>query len=686
MSIRVSELQQASEEITVANERLSLALEATGLCVWDWDIPSGKLDFQPPITIMLGYPCVDGPTHVEGRNLTHPDDVAIFDTDFKAHAAGQKPRMDNEIRMRHFDGSWRWIHCRGEIVSRASDGTPVRVVGTFADVTDKYEDLADRHFLSELTLAMVQNKDPSLVVSAAIKRLAKHLGAERVGISELTDDGTTLLTRAVWSDWSLPAAPPNHRTAYTPRMIEICLAGTVVVEDVQSDPRMDDAAVQDLYMGMDIRTIINMPLRAAGRNPVFFYVQGRQARKWTAREVDLVQQVAERLWDSVNRASAEVVKESSDELLTMAFEVAKLGAFERNMATGEVRVSKDFYKIIGHPEMQSGGLVEYLSILHKDDRDIFAKKIATARALRQEYELKDEHRILTSAGEVRCIAYRSRSHYEKDEQGVNRLTRAAAIIQDVTEQRRQEADAAAARDRLNKMSRLTAMGTMASTLAHELNQPLTAAANYLSVLKTLEQTGKTLPDIDRAEVLDLAVRKVLDAGKIIKKIRSFTTDGDIQRSQISIRAMVDHAVASLKDLPAHKWPEIVIKVPNKLTIVADAMQIEQVLLNLIRNAAEAMSGQKNARIEIEAMAEDGSVAIHVRDNGPGIADDFAAGLFNPFQSSKRSGLGLGLSLCRTMVEAHGGNLTLEKHDKTGCNFLIRLPQTHRRRGGAPAAP
>lgn len=682
MSTRLSELPQASVEITAADERLSLALEATGLSVWDWDIPSGKIDFQPSITDMLGYPCDDGPTHDEGRELTHPDDIAVFDEDFTAHAAGLKPRMDSEMRMRHCDGSWRWIHCRGEIVARAADGSPLRVVGTFADVTAKHEEIADRQFVTDLTLAMVQSKDPSAVVSVAIKKLARHLGAERAGISELTDDGVSLLTRAVWSDRSLPAAPPNHRTAYTPEIIEICLAGPVVVEDVQSDPRMANAVTQELYKGMDIRTIINLPLRAEGRNSLFFFIHGRQVRKWTPREVQLVQQVAERLWDSVYRANAEGSMESSDELLNMAFEVAKLGAFERNLATGEVRISKDFFKVIGHSEMQASGLAEYLTIVHPDDRDAFALKVERARALREEYELKDEHRILTSTGEVRHIAYRSRTHYEKDEQGVNRIKRAVAVIQDVTEQRRQEAEAAAARERLNKMSRLTAMGTMASTLAHELNQPLTAAANYLSALKAMEQTGKALPEVDRAEVLDLAIRKVLDAGKIIKKVRSFTTNGDLQRNPVSVRSIVDRAIASLKDLPGRKWPEFVVNVPDKLSVVVDVMQIEQVLLNLIRNASEAMTRQKNARIDIEAKAEGGNVVLHVRDNGPGIADDFAVGLFNPFQSSKRTGLGLGLSLCRTMVEAHGGNLTLEKHDATGCDFLIRLPQTHRRRNVA----
>lgn len=667
--------------MNAADERLTLALEATGLSVWDWDVPSGRLNFQPPIDEMLGYPCEDGPNHTDGRKLTHPDDVPLFDEEFRAHVMGEKPRIDTEFRMLHHDDSWRWIHCRGEIVTRAADGAPVRVVGTFADVTDRHYDLADRQFLSDITLAMVQSRDPASVVSVAIKKLGKYLFAERVGISELSDDEKSLLTRSVWSHNSLPPPPANHRTAYTKDMIDQCMVGPIVVEDVLADPRMAEPVTQELYKGMDIRSLINLPLRAEGRNPVFFFVHARHPRKWKLREVELVQQVAERLWDSVNRASAEDVTESADELLNLAFEVAKLGAFERNIKTGAVRISKDFFKVIGHPEMQSGGLVDYMAIVHNDDRERFSAKMAAARANRADYEATDEHRILTSTGEVRYVAYKTRTHYEKDEQGINRIVRAAAVVQDITDQRRQQAEAAAARDRLNKMSRLTAMGTMASTLAHELNQPLTAAANYLSVLKTLEQKGRNLPDIDRAEVLELAIRKVLDAGKIIKKIRSFTTDGDLHRGQVSVKAMINRSIASFHDQPGRKWPEFVVTVPDKLNVVADEMQIEQVLTNLFRNASEAMARQKNARIEVEASTDGGTVAIHVRDNGPGIADDFAAGLFNPFQSSKRSGLGLGLSLCRTMVEAHGGNLTLEKHDKTGCDFLIRLPLTHRRRGG-----
>lgn len=682
MSQRPVDAERTNTEVVAANERLALALEATGLLVWDWDIPSGTLQFQPSITDMLGYPCLNGPTHVEGRDLTHPDDVAHFDAAYAAHLNGETPRVDVEFRMKHASGEWRWIHCRGEIVSRDQEGSPLRAVGTFADVTDRHFEAQDRQFLSGLTAALVQNRDAASIINITLQRLAKYLQAERVGISELNDERNAFITRSVWSHPSLPMPPSNHRTAYDAALIEeTCNNGVMVIEDVQADPRVVGTQTAELYAKMDIHSLINVRMQARDRNPVFLFIHCRERRKWQSREILLARQIAERLWDSINRARAEVVRDTSDELLQMALSIAKLGAFERDLQSGAVRVSKGFFDLLGHPEIESGTLVDYLSIVHPDDQQPFATKIAQARLGGHDTEVDDEHRILTANGEVRHVVYRSRTHYEKDASGTSRLIRAAAIVQDITEKKKQAEEAAATRDRLHKLSRLTAMGTMASTLAHELNQPLTAAANYLSVLRTLEQSGKSMPDADPGEVLNLAIRKVLDAGKIIKKIRNFTSDGDLHRTLMNVRFVVDRSLSTLADFAGKTEPEVTINIPPKLSVIADEMQMEQVLTNLIRNAAEAMRGRKGSCIQIDASEAEGFVQIRVSDNGPGIPDDFAAELFNPFQSSKRTGLGLGLSLCRTMVEAHGGHLTLEKHDPTGCEFLIRLPEPSKRRRG-----
>lgn len=679
MLSRPSSLRRADEELHATQERLTLALEAAGLSVWDWDIPSGALTFEPPIATVLGYPDVDVPLHAEGRSLTHPDDVQAFDAAYQAHVRGETPRLDSEFRMRHHDGSWRWIHCRGEIVARATDGTPSRVVGTFADVTEPHEEAEDRRFLTDLTTAMAQASDPASVINIALEKLARHLRAERAGVSELNSARDTFITRAVWSHQSLPPSPSNHRTAYASELIDAACEGDLVINDMWVHPYAGHEETAELYRKMDIRAVLNIPMQAEGRKPLFFFVHARTPRHWTAREVDLAHQVAERLWNAVGRARAEVVRQSSDELLGMAMKLARIGAFERNIATGHVRMSDEFFEILGHPEISSGTLVDYMTIIHPDDLEKFQAKFAAARAAgAADREINDEHRIITSTGDIRHVVYKSRTHFEDDAEGVSRLVRAAAVIQDVTEQKKQAEEAASARDRLNKMARLTAMGTMASTLAHELNQPLAAATNYLNVLRTLSQGDASNGAVDPAQVLELAARSVLDAGKIIKKIRRFTSGGGLQRQPEDVDALIDTAVRGLREQFGAASPAIDRHIPQPLRVQVDALQMEQVLSNLLRNAAEAMAGQEDGRITINASEVDDSVVLRVADNGPGIADDFAAGLFSPFQSSKHDGLGLGLSLCRTMVEAHGGHLTLEKHDSTGCTFVVQLPKAARR--------
>ncbi|MEY4890943.1 MAG: hypothetical protein RIQ75_2073, partial [Pseudomonadota bacterium] len=150
--------------------------------------------------------------------------------------------------------------------------------------------------------------------------------------------------------------------------------------------------------------------------------------------------------------------------------------------------------------------------------------------------------------------------------------------------------------------------------------------------------------------------------------------GGLQRTSVPLITLANGAIRLITNQFGQRPPEIIVNIPKRLSVNVDAMQIEQVISNLVRNAGEAMTHRKDARIILSAYEENGFVDLHVADNGPGIPDDFAAELFNPFQSSKQEGMGLGLSLCRTMVEAHGGHLTLEKHDSTGCDFLIRLPK------------
>lgn len=674
MTIPQSSLDQAGAALAVAQERLALAVETTGLTVWDWDYRTNHIHFEAGPDGMLGYPETEEPrTLQQSAAIMHNEDRHYYATALAEHLAGKNDRMEYIIRMRHASGEWRYIHSRGRIVERDAAGSPVRLVGTFADVTERQQDLADQQFMADLMLALIQSGNPAENVNAAVHKLARYLKAERAGVSELSDDRTTFLTRAVWSHSSLPAAPKDHRSAYNADLIaEVCNNGVFTVEDIEQDPRVTDARTLGLYRDMEVRSVLNIPMQAKGSAPIFLYLHSRKPCRWTPREIALAEGVATRLYDHIFRARAERDRASSNELLTLALDIAKLGAFERNLVSGDIRLSKGFFNLIGHPDIRSGTLVDYIAQVHPDDRDRLKAKIAVSRQLGNDHEVEDEHRILTADGAVRSITYRSKTHFAPDEEGKPHLVRAVAIIQDVTEQKERMAEAEAARDHIHKLSRLTAMGTMASTLAHELNQPLAAAANYLNALKAIENSDHA-QKVNRADVLEKACQSVLDAGNIIKRIRNFTSDGTLLRKPVMLKALVDAAIRNLDTMSGCRLPEIAKDIPDGLSASVDEVQIEQVISNLMRNAAEAMADRKGALITLTAQAERGGVSLCIADNGPGIPDAFAAKLFSPFQSGKRKGMGLGLSLCRTIVEAHGGHLTLERHGSDGCEFRIRLP-------------
>ncbi len=685
MQARLEALAKHNIELIAVKERLALALEVADLAVWDWDIPTGIIQFQPKIGGILGYSDISEPSYQQCRDITHPDDLPACDAAFQAHVRGDTPRYGVECRMRNREGDWRWMDCRGEIILRAPDTSPLRAVGTLSDITGKKEEAANRDFLSDLKNKLAPANKPEVILAITLEALAHHLMAARVGISELRRDRTGFLTRAVWSQQARPLPPPEDRTVYSAALIEeMCANRPFVVENVQTDPRCSGTGMAQIYEDMGVQSLLNIPMLADGAAPVFLYVHHESPRKWHTHEVQLCQQVAEQFWSILSRASAESVRDKAEEMLNLALSIAQLGAMDHDYKSGVQRMSDGFLKLIGHPELASksrlGFLdIEYLNIVHPDDQDRFAAKVADSISKGEDFELDDKHRIITAAGETRRIHYKSRSHFEAGEDGIKMLSRSTAIIIDTTESTLQAEASAQTQERLHKMSRLTAMGTMASTLAHELNQPLTAAANYLNVLRALDQKDSSLDGYSRADVLNLAANSVLDAGKIIKKMRNFTSGGNLQRAPVSLAAIADNAVRHANGKVARGTLEIIINVPKRLMIDVDAMQIEQILANLLRNAAEAMTHQHNGKITLSAREHDGFVDLHVTDNGPGIPDDFAAGLFNPFQSSKSEGLGLGLSLCRTMVEAHGGHLKLIKHDSTGCDFLIRLPKAARRR-------
>jgi two-component system, LuxR family, sensor kinase FixL len=215
---------------------------------------------------------------------------------------------------------------------------------------------------------------------------------------------------------------------------------------------------------------------------------------------------------------------------------------------------------------------------------------------------------------------------------------------------------------------------MASALAHELNQPLSAIANYMMGSRRLLE-GET-SDTARMvrDAMDKAAEQSLRAGQIIKRLRDFVARGESDKRVESLKKLVEEAAAlALVGVKEHGVRVTFRLEPSIDRVICDRVQIQQVILNLIRNAIEAMEGQPRRELVISTEPdEDGMVAVIIADTGSGLSPDILPKLFEPFISTKAQGMGVGLSISRTIIEAHGGVIAARPNDGGGTVFHFTL--------------
>ena len=249
------------------------------------------------------------------------------------------------------------------------------------------------------------------------------------------------------------------------------------------------------------------------------------------------------------------------------------------------------------------------------------------------------------------------------------------FIRDLTERQDYEKRLHTVQAELAHVSRVTAMGTLATSIAHELNQPLTAIANYVETASTMlaDRPDETTLSMIR-EALDECANEAVRAGQIVRRLRDYISRGETERQVFSLARLVNEASALAFVGAGTQSVDLTVKIGENDLVLVDRVQIQQVLLNLIRNAVESMQELPHGRLTISAVRrETGFIEVIVSDSGPGLEPEIAEHLFEPFRSTKTTGMGVGLSISRTIVEAHEGRIWADASPYGGTSFHFTVP-------------
>lgn len=358
---------------------------------------------------------------------------------------------------------------------------------------------------------------------------------------------------------------------------------------------------------------------------------------------------------------------ATNERLCEAQAIGKMGDWELDLTTNLVACSDQICRMHGRaPDEDVLSAEEALAYHDGPGRKALLRALQTAIAAKQPQQCE----VNATMGDGRVAQLRIRMSPVVDPDGSVRTV--LGTEQDITTERRHEQ----LRAEVAHIARVEAVNVMAATIAHELSQPLTAARNYLSAASHLaEQTQLSLLDQERlAVLLGQANRQIGLAGKIMSRARDMVSDRGSSEMG-SLEDIVEEAIALSKVAdPAAARARITVQLqPDTGHVAADKVQIQQVLLNLIRNAAQAVAGAEDPRIIVSSRREQaGMVLVTVADNGNGLPAD-VGDIFAPLGATARNGLGIGLSICRTIVDSYGGRIWSDASPLGGAAICFTLP-------------
>ncbi len=633
-----------------------------------WPGEGGRLVLSAGLCALAGLAPVErGIGRVAALRAVHPGDRPFVRAALADSASPGRSALALLFRIRGPSG-WVWVHGRIVRGPRGARAGAVHYLLSDRDVRAPSRRAAD--LLGRIRLAIATAAGPHEALDRAAELIGRYLDAGQVGIAHVDPQGEYARIERGWNDGTIFLVRGSWRMDdFGPEFIAEMRAGRMAaIPDLRHDPRTSRPDHLAQYQALGVGAIITVPFMDGGRLVNFLFVHASAPRDWTALQLATVEKACALLADAVRFARWTADLEAREARFAIAAGGVGMVVWEWDVAAGRLHHSGHLDCLLGLAPGTIRAPGDVLGLIHPQDLSALEINIVDALAGTGPEAFDTVMRVGTAGAErwIRVFgAVTARS-------GAGQGIRAHGFAVDVTAAHQLEARLAATEDRLQKASRLSAMGVFAATLAHELNQPLTALANHLSILAALA-AGQDRPGETMRQSVLLAQNQTRRASDIIRRMRKLVTGGGRETVCCPLRDIVDAAVRGNEDRIRKQRIQLDIAYADPdMAIDVDPIQIEQVVYNLVRNACEAVAGVTRPRICIRASTDGESIALTIADNGPGLAPEIAARLFEPLATSKPEGMGLGLSICRSIMEAHNGRIGLLDAEE-GAAFRISLP-------------
>ena len=516
--------------------------------------------------------------------------------------------------------------------------------------------------------------DLGALIETLMRITLEHAGAER-GLLILQRDGASrVAARAQTSRGKVEVS----RTETVPSDTDLPASALRYVLRTRESLVFDDASNSELLAGDEYvharapRSVLCLPILKQAQILGALYLENNLTpHAFRPETIAVLEFIAAQAAISLENAHLYSDLRRSEAFLAEGQRLSNTGSWSRNLGTGKLIWSEQNYRIFGRDPRHDNAphIKEFMTLIHPDDLPAWSRAIETA--IRDGRRFSHEFRILLRTGEVKHL--HSVGRPVQDEAG--RVCDYVGTTMDITDRKIKEEALRDLQAEVAHVTRLTTMGELAASIAHEVNQPLAAiVTNAETSLMLLQKKPPDLSGVRKAA--QRIVRDGVQASDVIKNIRAMLQRTTPEVAPLSVNALIKDVLDLMRgELRRHAIATETDLAENLGAMIGDRVQLQQVMINLIKNSLEAMMEvPQGRRYLLVRTASDGErrLRVAVEDTGTGIDAEAAQRIFEPFFSTKPQGMGMGLSICRTIVETHGGHLHARAREPFGCCFEFTL--------------